>query len=84
MILTNPPFGGKEGKDAQKNLPFETSATQVLFVQDILTELARKGTCAIVLDEGLLFVWRSDSVHVLVLAAGHRHTADRNDDFVGL
>lgn len=55
VILTNPPFGGKEGKDAQKNFAFETSATQVLFLQDILAELAPAGTCAIVLDEGLLF-----------------------------
>ncbi len=55
VILTNPPFGGKEGKDAQKNFAFETSSTQVLFVQDILSELAPDGTCAIVLDEGLLF-----------------------------
>jgi type I restriction enzyme M protein len=55
VILTNPPFGGKEGKDAQKNFAFETSATQVLFVQDILAELAPSGTCAIVLDDGLLF-----------------------------
>jgi type I restriction enzyme M protein len=55
VILTNPPFGGKEGKDAQKNFAFETSATQVLFVQDILAELAPGGACAIVLDEGLLF-----------------------------
>jgi type I restriction-modification system DNA methylase subunit len=55
VILTNPPFGGKEGKDAQKNFPFETSATQVLFLQDILAELATGGTCAMVLDEGLLF-----------------------------
>lgn len=54
-IFTNPPFGGKEGSDAQKNYAFETSSTQVLFVQDILSELAPKGTCAIVLDEGLLF-----------------------------
>ena len=55
VILTNPPFGGKEGRDAQKNFAFETSSTQVLFVQDILSELAPGGTCAIVLDEGLLF-----------------------------
>ena len=54
-ILTNPPFGGKEGKDAQKHFAFETSSTQVLFVEDILSELAPEGTCAIVLDEGLLF-----------------------------
>lgn len=55
VILTNPPFGGKEGKDAQKNFAFETSATQVLFVQEVLAELAQDGTCAMVLDEGLLF-----------------------------
>lgn len=55
VILTNPPFCGKEGKDAQENFAFETGATQVLFVQDILAELAPDGTCAIVLDEGLLF-----------------------------
>jgi type I restriction enzyme M protein len=55
VILTNPPFGGKEGTTAQKNFSFKTGATQVLFVQDILSELAPGGTCAIVLDEGLLF-----------------------------
>lgn len=55
IILTNPPFGGKEGRDAQKNFAFETSATQVLFVQKILDELKDGGICAIVLDEGLLF-----------------------------
>ncbi|MGT2458798.1 N-6 DNA methylase [Cupriavidus basilensis] len=55
VILTNPPFGGKEGNDAQRNFDYKSSATQVLFVQDILAELAPGGTCAIVLDEGLLF-----------------------------
>jgi type I restriction enzyme M protein len=54
-IFTNPPFGGKEGKDAQKRYAFETSSTQVLFMQDIIAQLSREGTCAIVLDEGLLF-----------------------------
>lgn len=55
VILTNPPFGGKEGKDAQKNFAFETGSTQTLFVQNILAELAPEGRCGIVLDEGLLF-----------------------------
>jgi type I restriction enzyme M protein len=55
VILTNPPFGGKEGKDAQKNYAYATSSTQVLFVQDILSELAHDGCCAIVLDDGFLF-----------------------------
>lgn len=61
VILTNPPFGGKEGSDAQKNYSFETSSTQVLFLQHILAELKEPldgkpgGRCGIVLDEGLLF-----------------------------
>ena len=55
VILTNPPFGGKEGKDAQKNYAYATGSTQVLFVQDILGELAPEGRCAIVLDDGFLF-----------------------------
>lgn len=55
LILTNPPFGGKEGKDAQQHFDFETGATQVLFMQKVLRELAPGGSCGIVLDEGLLF-----------------------------
>lgn len=55
IVLTNPPFGGKEGKDAQKNFDFETGSTQVLFLQHILSALAEDGRCGIVLDEGLLF-----------------------------
>jgi type I restriction enzyme M protein len=55
VILTNPPFGAKEGKDAQKNYAYATGSTQVLFVQDILGELASNGRCAIVLDDGFLF-----------------------------
>lgn len=61
VILTNPPFGGKEGKEAQKNYSFETGSTQVLFLQHILAELSPPmngkpgGRCGVVLDEGLLF-----------------------------
>lgn len=61
VILTNPPFGGKEGKSAQKNYAFETSSTQVLFMQHLLAELNPPrngkpgGRCGVVLDEGLLF-----------------------------
>lgn len=61
VVLTNPPFGGKEGKDAQKHYAFETSSTQVLFLQHILSKLRSPldgkpgGRCGVVLDEGLLF-----------------------------
>ncbi|MFH1038719.1 MAG: N-6 DNA methylase [PVC group bacterium] len=33
VVLTNPPFGGKEGKDAQTRFAYKTSSTQVLFLQ---------------------------------------------------
>ncbi len=61
VILTNPPFGAKEGKDAQKNYSFETGATQILFLQHILKELKPNGRCAVVVDEGSLFRTNEDA-----------------------
>jgi type I restriction enzyme M protein len=55
VILMNPPFGGKEGKDAQTRFPFKTGATQVLFLQHVIESLKPGGRCGIVLDEGVLF-----------------------------
>jgi type I restriction enzyme M protein len=55
VILTNPPFGGKEGKEAQTNFAYKTGATQVLFLQHVIENLKPKGRCGIVLDEGVLF-----------------------------
>lgn len=55
VILSNPPFGGKEGKEAQTNFVYKTSATQMLFLQHIMTTLKKGGRCAIVIDEGVLF-----------------------------
>lgn len=55
IALTNPPFGGKEGKDAQTRFAYKTGATQVLFLQHIIDSLKPGGRCGMVLDEGLLF-----------------------------
>lgn len=56
VILTNPPFGGKEGVEAQTNYAFKTGATQVLFLQEILNSLKPDGGRAgVVIDEGVLF-----------------------------
>lgn len=55
IILTNPPFGGKEGPEAQTRFAYQTSATQVLFLQHVIDSLKPGGRCAIVLDEGVLF-----------------------------
>lgn len=54
IILTNPPFGGKEGASAKNNFDYKTGLTQVLFLQKILSEISAEGTCGIVLDEGTL------------------------------
>jgi type I restriction enzyme M protein len=62
VILTNPPFGGKEGKEAQTNFDYKTSATQVLFLQHVIRSLRDGGRCGIVLDEGLLFNTEQDAV----------------------
>src|SRR5437773_8971117 len=55
VILMNPPFGGKEGKEAQTRFAYKTGATQVLFLQHVIDSLKPGGRCGIVLDEGVLF-----------------------------
>jgi type I restriction enzyme M protein len=61
VILTNPPFGGKEGKEAQTNFDYKTGATQVLFLQHVIRNLREGGRCGIVIDEGLLFRTNEDA-----------------------
>ena len=41
--MTNPPFGGKEGKEAQTRFDFKTGATQVLFLQHVIKSLKLDG-----------------------------------------
>jgi len=55
VVLTNPPFGGKEGKDAQTRFAYKTGSTQVLFLQHVIDSLEPGGRCGIVMDEGVLF-----------------------------
>jgi len=55
VVLTNPPFGGKENADAQINFAYKTSATQVLFLQHVMDSLKPGGRCGMVVDEGVLF-----------------------------
>ena len=54
-ILTNPPFGSKEGKAAQAHFAYKTGKAQILFIQHIIDSLANNGTCGMVIDEGVLF-----------------------------
>lgn len=62
VILTNPPFGGKEGAGAQTNFDYKTSATQVLFLQHVIKALKNdRGRCGMVIDEGVLFRANEDA-----------------------
>jgi len=54
-VMMNPPFGGKEGKEAQTQFDYKTGATQVLFLQHVLKTMKSGSRCGIVLDEGVLF-----------------------------
>lgn len=55
VVLMNPPFGGKEGKEAQTKFAYKTGATQVLFLQHVIDALKPGGRCGMVIDEGVLF-----------------------------
>lgn len=62
VVLMNPPFGGKEGKEAQTPYEYKTNATQVLFLQNVLQSMKTDSRCGIVLDEGVLFRVDSEAV----------------------
>ncbi len=57
VIMTNPPFGGKEGKHIQSNFPVSSNATELLFLQHVMKKLKVKdgARCGMVVPEGTLF-----------------------------
>lgn len=54
-VLTNPPFGSKEGKDAQAGFAYKSGKAQILFLQHIIDSLKDGGIGGMVIDEGVLF-----------------------------
>lgn len=66
VIITNPPFGGTEGKHIQQNFPIRSNSTELLFIQHIMRKLKRKNgaRCGMVVPEGTLF--RNSSAFVQV------------------
>lgn len=55
VVLANPPYGGKMDKQLQDNFTVKSASTEVLFLQHIMTNLAKGGRAAVVLPEGVLF-----------------------------
>jgi type I restriction enzyme M protein len=57
IVLTNPPFGGREEDDIESNFPkhFQTRETADLFLALIIRLLKPGGRAAVVLPDGTLF-----------------------------
>lgn len=55
VILANPPYGGKMAQELQTNFRVRSAATECLFVQHIMANLAKGGRAAVVVPEGVLF-----------------------------
>jgi len=57
VVLTNPPFGGTEGRHIQANFPVQATATELLFLQHIMKKLKPEdgSRCGMVVPEGTLF-----------------------------
>lgn len=53
-ILANPPFGGKEKPEVQRNFPIKTGATELLFLQHFIKHLRAGGEAAIVIKNTFL------------------------------
>lgn len=54
IILTNPPFGGKERKEVQQNFPIKTGETAFLFLQHFIKRLKAGGRAAVVIKNTYL------------------------------
>jgi len=57
IVLSNPPFGGQEEDDTEKNFPeeFRTKETAELFLALIIKILKKNGRASVVLPDGSLF-----------------------------
>jgi type I restriction enzyme M protein len=55
VILSNPPYGGKMAPELQTNFRVRSAATECLFVQHIMANLAKGGRAGMIVPEGVLF-----------------------------
>ncbi|MEC4686612.1 MAG: N-6 DNA methylase [Nitrospirota bacterium] len=54
VILTNPPFGGKERKEVQQNFPIKTGETAFLFLQHFIKILKAGGKAGVIIKNTFL------------------------------
>ncbi len=76
VIITNPPFGTKGGSAAprRKDLPFETSNKQLLFLQHIYRALKPGGRAAVVVPDNVLFETRATEIRRDLMKLCNLHT----------
>lgn len=55
VILSNPPYGGKMQSQLQENFTIRSGATEILFLQHIMANLAEGGRAAVIVPEGVMF-----------------------------
>jgi type I restriction enzyme M protein len=76
VILTNPPFGGKERKEIQQNFDIKTGETAFLFLQHFIKSLKTGGRAAVVIKNTFLSNTDNASVSLRkhILASCNLHT----------
>ncbi|OGM11935.1 type I restriction endonuclease subunit M [Candidatus Woesebacteria bacterium RBG_16_34_12] len=76
IVLTNPPFGGKERKEVQQNFPIKTGETAFLFLQHFIKSLKAGGKAGIVIKNTFLSNTDNASVSLrkLLLESCDLHT----------
>ncbi|MBI2448167.1 SAM-dependent DNA methyltransferase [Candidatus Microgenomates bacterium] len=76
IIITNPPFGGKERPEVQQNFPIKTSETAFLFLQHFIKILKAGGKAGIVIKNTFLSNTDNASVSLrkLLLESCNLHT----------
>jgi type I restriction enzyme M protein len=55
VVLANPPYGGKMAQELQTNFRVRSGATECLFLQHIMANLAKGGRAGVIVPEGVLF-----------------------------
>jgi type I restriction enzyme M protein len=76
VIMTNPPFGGKERKEVQQNFPIRTGETAFLFLQHFIKILRAGGRAGVVIKNTFLSNTDNASVSLrkLLLESCNLHT----------
>ena len=76
IVVTNPPFGGKERKEVQQNFPIRTGETAFLFLQHFIKILKAGGRAGIVIKNTFLSNTDNASVSLrkLLLESCNLHT----------